>query len=206
MNVIRDTVRKLRSISRYYRLLWNLKISRGDVKLIIGAARTGGQGWFSTDHTFLDLTKEADWARLFTPSSISSVLAEHVWEHLTENDAITAGNICYKYIKKGGVLRIAVPDGFHPKLSYIEQVKPGGIGPGADDHKVLYTYKSLCLLLNEVGFETKLLEYFDENGQFHEVDWNADNGMVLRSKKHDKRNDKGEINYSSIIIDATKLN
>ena len=56
---------------------------------------------------------------------------------------------CYEFLRPGGRLRIAVPDGFHPEPGYIEYVRPGGTGIGADDHKVLYNYQSLRKLLEK---------------------------------------------------------
>jgi len=47
-------------------------------------------------------------------------------------------------------LRVAVPDGFHPNPGYIERVKPGGTGPGAGDHKILYTYRTLSAILSSL--------------------------------------------------------
>jgi hypothetical protein len=39
------------------------------------------------------------------------------------------------------------------------------LGPGADDHKVLYNYKLIHEIFNE-DFEIKYLEYFNEKGEF----------------------------------------
>jgi len=45
---------------------------------------------------------------------LDAILAEHVWEHLTKEEALIAALTCYRYIKNGGYLRVAVPDGPHP--------------------------------------------------------------------------------------------
>ncbi|MFO7736573.1 MAG: hypothetical protein R6W70_10245 [bacterium] len=115
-----------------------------------------------------------------------------------------AGKICFKYLEKGGYLRVAVPDGFHPDEKYIESVKPGGNGRGADSHKVLYNYKSFKRIFKITGFEVKLLEYFDEDGIFHFNDWSPDEGMIKRSKRFDERNGKDNLAYTSIIMDCYK--
>lgn len=97
-----------------------------------------------------------------------------------------------------------MPDGYHNKEEYINYVRPGGSGAGADDHKVLYTYKSLTKIFQDAGFHVKLLEYFDENGKFHFTEWNERDGMIHRSVRFDERNCNDELNYTSIIIDAVK--
>ena len=62
-------------------------------------------------------------------------MAEHVWEHLSEADARAANRLCFRYLKPGGVLRLAVPDGLHPDPGYIDEVRPGGTGAGVDDQE-----------------------------------------------------------------------
>ena len=114
------------------------------------------------------------------------------------NHAAAARN-CLAYLRPGGNLRIAVPDGLFPDPAYIERVKVG-----ADGHQVLYTYDTLDGLLQRAGFRTSLLEYFDEGGVFHENPWSPDLGLVRRSKAHDARNRDGLLTYTSIIIDARK--
>ena len=116
------------------------------------------------------------------------------------------GKICYNYLKLGGYLRLAVPDGFHNKHEYIDYVKPGGHGAGADDHKVLlYNYKSFNSTFKEAGFKVKLLEYFNEERNFQFSAWNTNKGKINRSIRYDKRNNDGNPNYTSIIIDAIKV-
>jgi len=201
--MIKKILGTIRSIYRKLKVIFFVGTDR-ELKLIIGAASTNMPGWLSTDETFLDLTNDNNWSSLFKKSSIDSIFAEHVWEHLTEKQALIATNNSFEYLKSGGVMRIAVPDGFHPSEHYIQEVKPGGTGSGAYDHKVLYTYKELRNLFKSVGFEVRLLEYFDENSELQTVEWSDDNGKVLRSVKNDVRNQNGQVNYSSVIIDAIK--
>jgi len=54
-----------------------------------------------------------------------------------------ANKNAFDFLRIGGTLRIAVPDGCHPDPNYIEHVRPGGTGAGADDHQFLYTYKTI---------------------------------------------------------------
>jgi predicted SAM-dependent methyltransferase/GT2 family glycosyltransferase len=176
------------------------------LKVIVGSASTSQPGWVSTNYPLLDLTDKRTFGTLFRHDQVvERFLAEHVWEHLTEEGAAMAARNCADYLREGGVLRIAVPDGYHPDPDYIAQVKPGGYGPGADDHKVLYNYRSLTRLLQENGFEPNLLEWFDETGVFHAREWSPDDGMIQRSSRYDPRNKAVANRYTSLIIDAVKV-
>ena len=132
------------------------------------------------------------------------IFAEHVWEHLTDEQTRLANDNCYRFLKKGGRLRLAVPDGNHPDQDYIDYVKPKGQGWGADDHKILYDYRLMTSRLEKSGFKVRLLEYWDEDGKFHFNEWSNDYGRVKRSSRNDSRNSGGELKYTSLIIDAVK--
>jgi predicted SAM-dependent methyltransferase len=125
-----------------------------------------------------------------------------VWEHLHSDEAEAANSNCFEFLEPGGRLRIAVPDGFHPNAEYIEQVRPGGTGCGAEDHKVLYDYKLMVKQLEKTGFEVSLLEYWDENGTFHYQEWSPIDGPIARSKNYDPRNQGASLVYTSLIVDA----
>ncbi|WFB35205.1 hypothetical protein P3T73_13650 [Kiritimatiellota bacterium B12222] len=173
-------------------------------QLIIGAAGTRYEGWVATDKETLNLLDQESWMPLLSLESIDALLAEHIWEHLHPQEAITAAMTCYAFLKPGGHLRVAVPDGLQPRAAYIDAVKPGGTGLGAEDHKVLYTYASFRDLFEGVGFEVRLLEYFDEQGHFHCAEWDPAEGMIQRSKRFDARNAEGGLVYTSLILDAVK--
>jgi len=179
------------------------KLQGRNIKLNIGSSIINYRGWISTDIDILDITKDSDWDKFFCADSVDSILAEHVWEHLSSEDSNLGLKNCYKYLKPGGRIRIAVPDGLFPDRDYIKMVKPGGYGNGSDDHKVLYTYKTLGKALEDAGFNIDLLEYFDENGKFNRKEWSSEDGHIRRSFKYDKRNENG-LKYTSIIIDGIK--
>jgi predicted SAM-dependent methyltransferase len=179
-------------------------LSTAHPKIVIGSAGVHDPGWIPTEHTFLDLLRPEDWERFFRSDSIDALLAEHVWEHLTLEEGLVAARICFQYLKPGGYIRVAVPDGFHPSPRYIERVKIAGIGPGADDHKMLYTYKTLKGVFERAGFEVVLYEYFDEAGRFHYRAWDPQGGTIWRSVRFDKRNEGGVLGYTSIVLDARK--
>lgn len=174
-------------------------------RVIIGAGGTSYPGWISTDYPALDLTDERSWARLFNIDQIDALLSEHVMEHLTDYQMAASVVNIYKYLKKGGYIRIAVPDGYHPNTDYIERVRPGGWGLGSDDHKQFFNYQSLSSQLEKAGFTIQLLEWFDERGEFNFREWIEEDGMVLRSSRYDERNIDCPLSYTSLILDAYKI-
>jgi len=174
------------------------------LRVVIGSGGVYEPGWIRTEIDYLNLLQPGDWHRVFAPNSLAAILAEHVWEHLTPEEGLVAAATCREYLRPGGHLRLAVPDGFHPDGGYREWVRPGGSGPGADDHKVLYTHTTLAALLTQAGFEVELLEYFDAHGKFHEAAWDPADGMVHRTRRFDERNRDGQLRYTSLLVDARK--
>lgn len=177
-------------------------LSQKPLKIILGSSGTSQEGWVSSDIQVLDLLHEKEWERYFSNHPVDAFLAEHVWEHLSFDEGKIAAKNCYKYLKPGGYLRIAVPDGFHTDDDYLELVTPGR--KNDNEHKVLYNYRSFSELFEKTGFIVDLLEYFDESGAFHYKEWDTDQGMISRSKRFDRRNAKGQLKCTSIILDAKK--
>lgn len=177
---------------------------RNAQRIIIGAGWATYPGWVSTNREQLDITQKINFALYWKKNSRVAFLAEHVWEHLEPQDALHAASLCYEFLRPGGRLRIAVPDGFHPDHHYIESVCPGDRVKGAEDHKVLYTYITLGSLLKNAGFRVELLEYWDEHHTFHANEWNSDDGHISRSRSNDPRNQEGKDVYTSLIVDGIK--
>jgi len=174
------------------------------LRLVLGAESVFDSGWIPTDIEYLNFLNEKHWKRYFKKNSIDAILAEHVWEHLTTENGLIAAQQCFQYLRPGGYLRVAVPDGYHPDPKYIEWVRPGGVGSFSYDHKVLYNYETFRDLFKRAGFNVNLLEYFDQEGKFHFVEWNPGDGTIHRSRRYDKRNNDGKLQYTSIILDAYK--
>lgn len=202
MNFLVNTYRITRSWVIDKQIMYGA--SRRPLKVILGTGGVSQKGWLPTDICHLNMLSIGDWQRYFRGNSIDVLFAEHVWEHLTEADGITAARNCYAYLKPGGYLRVAVPDAYHPSIEYRDAVKPMGSGLGSDDHKVFFTHVTLTRIFEAAGFKVELLEYFDESGAFHHKEWNADAGFVTRSMRFDERNSDGNLNYTSIILDAWK--
>ncbi|MGG4169440.1 SAM-dependent methyltransferase [Rossellomorea vietnamensis] len=179
-----------------------------EIKVVIGAGEYhNNPGWLHTQEEDLNLLDETTWQNMFEESSISAILAEHVWEHLTYEEGLQAAKICMKYLKPSGYIRCAVPDGNFPDEDYQRIVQIGGPGPAdhpAASHKIVYNYRLLMELFETAGFEVKLLEYFDQRGDFHQSDWDGSDGVIFRSKKFDPRNQGERVAVPSLILDAIK--
>jgi predicted SAM-dependent methyltransferase len=184
-----------------------MAVSHSDIKVVIGAGEfMNNPGWIHTQENELDLLNPDTWNNRFQPNSITAILAEHVWEHLTFEEGIAAAKLCHDYLKPFGYIRCAVPDGYFKNNEYQRIVQIGGPGPKdhpAASHKIVYNYQTLSNMFEAAGFEVRLLEYCDEEGQFHQNDWNEQEGVIFRSKKIDPRNQE-ILSFPSLIVDAIK--
>ncbi len=197
---------KLIPLIRIWKYLsWNYYLNTNDsINLIVGAGPFKFKGWFSTDIATLDVTNENHFKKYFKDKKINKILAEHVLEHLTNEDLELLVTHLYKYSADDINIRIAVPDGFHKDENYIRIVKPSGTGIGADDHKHLFNYKTLSSLFEKQGFVSYLKEYWDEEAEFRTIYFNDDFGMIRRSFINDDRNKDKIPRYTSLIVDFKK--
>ncbi|WJH36623.1 methyltransferase domain-containing protein [Paenibacillus sp. CC-CFT747] len=177
------------------------------VKIIVGASSQDYPGWIPTQEEDLNLLNRSDWEESFGSRRIDVILSEHVWEHLTYDEGMEAARICFDYLKPGGYIRCAVPDGNFPNEWYQNMVKVGGPGPAdhpAASHKIVHTYRTLTRMFEEAGFKVRLLEYCDDSGAFHREEWDPQDGFIYRSYRFDHRNKDGELGFVSLIVDAVK--
>lgn len=177
------------------------------MKMIVGASSQSYPGWISTQEDELNLLNGSNWDKLFANKKIDAILAEHVWEHLSFQEGVEAAGNCYDFLKPGGYIRCAVPDGFFRNEGYQNLVQVGGPGPKdhpAASHKIVHNYKTLTKMFEKAGFHVQLLEYCDEKGSFHFHEWNPERGMIYRSCRFDHRNKDGELGFVSLIVDAFK--
>jgi len=179
----------------------NLIVGAGTGRHFIGLKENHQDGWLLTDQSSLDALNAADWVSVFSKLKIRRIMAEHVVEHWSTEEFRHFLSIIAPFLAPNANLRIAVPDGFHPDPNYIADVRPGGSGPGSDDHEVLYTYQTMTKLLDEAGWPYDLLEYFDERGEFHNKGWDPVDGFIQRSEHHDPRNSDQALSYTSLIFD-----
>jgi predicted SAM-dependent methyltransferase len=179
----------------------NQRSQQQPIRLVVGSFNTQFDGWISTDIPYLDAVNAAHWKYLFPPASIDRILAEHVFEHLTVEQLETFLRLARPYLAPHAQIRLAVPDGYHPSPDYIAYVRPGGTGSGAEDHKVLYNCDLMTQAVENAHCEYRLVEYFDRQGNFHQVEWSPEDGMVMRSADHDRRNAVKPLSFTSLIVD-----
>lgn len=177
------------------------------IKINIGSGADGNldeyKDWICVDKDILDITNENDWLKILVGKKADSILAEHVWEHLSEKDTLLANQNCYTFLKVGGTLRIAVPDGLHKSENYINYVKPNGSGAGSDDHKILYNYESLSNSLQKLNFKVTLIEYWTKEGTHISQNIDPKLGPIKRTSQKNVKFEENEI-YTSLIVDAVK--
>ena len=209
--MIKNILYKLYKVFLYnYRYL-NLKLAiykKKNLKIILGAATTSQDGWYSTNEQWFDIRNSSNWKQLFKKeNTISNLLSEHVFEHLTYTELDKTLKYSNLYLQKGGKLRIAVPDGYNPNYEYIQNVKTEGIGADAQDHKQLLNYDILEKLLIKNNFECFLLEGYKNNKLIIET-FNDYDGYIIRTRKRNNTSIDSKWQFvdanTSLIIDAIK--
>lgn len=176
-------------------------------RVIVGASSQDYPGWHRTQRDELDLTRTEDWRALAPPGSLDAILMEHVWEHLTPDEATVAARNCFAALAPGGHVRCAVPDGLFPDADYQRTVRVGGPGPAdhpAATHHLLYDWRTLPPVFTAAGFDVRLLEWWDDTAAFHAEPWDERDGFIYRSARFDHRNRAGRLGFTSLIVDAVR--
>ena len=101
----------------------------------------------------------------FNDESISEIYLCHVLEHFSFNDSNVLIKKLYKKLKKGGLIRISVPDfsklqEIYEKSKNLDQIKyaiMGGQNYENDFHKSIYDFKILSELLNKANFKDAIV-------------------------------------------------
>ena len=194
---------------RFFKLKLAIYLKK-DIKIIIGAALTSQEGWYSTNEGWFDVSNSKHWNRLFNKNTtLSNVMSEHVFEHLTEQEMETSISLIHKYLKKNGILRIAVPDGNNPDPEYRLNTGINGIGPDAVDHKQFITYEFIKYHLEKIGFECEIKEGYLANGQLIINNIEDNLGYIMRSRSNSSNNITKRWLFNdastSLIVDAIKL-
>merc|ERR1712025_303009 len=143
----------------------------------------------------------------FMVCGADAIFSEHVWEHLTPMQALAAAASAFPWLKPGGRWRIAVPDAFFRHDAY-QLYSRAGVFNVVQPHSIVWSKDSLSELLQYVGFEVKLLEYYSLNGNFFSEEYDeAEYGKVKRTHKNDRRNHGNKDPpgaMTSLVVDAIK--
>ena len=199
-SIVRTLYGRLSGVSRLSAIRAQVR-THHPLKVILGAGQVTVGGWIATDADILDVTSSRAWRKLFLPNSIDRLMTEHMLEHLSDAECTLALTECFRYLKEGGFLRIAVPDGYRKDSEYVKEVSPP-----KDGHKLLFTVDDLVARLERAGFEATPLEYFDVSEQFHSHPWDEADGLIRRSLRYDTQEPfkRGALYYTSLIVDARK--
>ena len=166
-------------------------------------AGVGLRGWASIEgERQLNLADGCAWARVFAgvEGTVAALFAEHVMEHMTPITVLHAAAAAFTVLRPGGRLRIAVPDGYHPRSD--NRLGTNAIS-GSAPHRIMWTHETLSETLRRAGFEAVAQAYYSVNGSWHEHAWwerESEFGSVRRSSRHDKRFIVG----GSLIVDGIK--
>ena len=121
----------------------------------------------------------------FEDDSVACVYAGEVWEHFERPDSEKLTRECYRVLKRGGVLRVCVPDDPQYFRRYLECLdaelaKPRSERSDAELHRMIQLYwNNICTRPKVLGFmghthkwswdEVQLVSMFEAVG-FSEVD------------------------------------
>ncbi len=72
-----------------------LKSKDNEIRVVIGAGEfNNNPGWIHTQENELNLIDQSTWSKRFNYNSVTAILAEHIWEHLTYEEGIEGAKIC----------------------------------------------------------------------------------------------------------------
>ena len=181
-----------------------------EIKLSLGSGNIDfGEEWTHIDTTPYPHVKYPDITNLsqFRDDSVDLIYASHVLEYFEREEVIDVLKEWFRVLKKGGVIRLAVPDFRIISMLYLEEDVPlfhflgplyGKMESGDKTiyHKTCYDYYSLGDLLKFIGF-SRIKQY----------DWRLVN-------PHDKIDDQSQAYYPhmdkekgiliSLNVEATK--
>lgn len=122
-----------------------------------------------------DLSKGLD----YPDEAVDKIYSSHMLEHMQKENAERLLKECHRILKKGGIMRLVVPDLVFHCRRYLDRVAVSGAGRGPHDeflfnvygayldkrrkganHSYMYDWPTLQTLLSEVGFERVIRQEF----------------------------------------------
>lgn len=150
------------------------------MKLHVGCGAKYLEGWTNLDivnDNKIDIMDDASLLLSIEDESCDIIYASHILEHFGRHEWRDVLSVWQSKLKKGGVLRLAVPN-FEKVVEYYSKTKDinaimgltiGGQRNAFDFHKIIFDEQSLSDALLEVGFSD--IRYWDWQDTDHaEVD------------------------------------
>ena len=185
---VKKPIRQLIKTVKYTRRKYAIRTPIANdqtIKIIVGAAETFQDGWYSTNEQWLDITKQQDWENTFKA-------LKHIYNHMIP----------------GGRIRIAVPDGNNPDPIYLKHVGINGIGDDAADHKQLLTVETLKKLIKTAGFKPQHIEGYTKTGKLIQKQYATTDGFIYRSRANNSAEGEARWDFpdanTSLIVDGIK--
>lgn len=147
------------------------------MKLNLGGGTATIDGFASVDltnATYLHDLSRRPWP--FTAGSCDALLASHILEHFDKAEGRLFLRECYRILRPGGILALAVPDmdtfitarltgNYAPLGGYswidLNDLMGGGIyeANAAQRHRYMYSFESLAWALTAEGFEPEAVPF-----------------------------------------------
>ena len=130
----------------------------------LGCGKRYIENWINIDIASEDLrviNDDVSVLNSISDESVSEIYASHVLEHFGRHQVEKVLEVWFRKLKRGGILRIAVPDFEAVCKRYMEKkdireligFTSGGQRSEYDYHKIIFDFYSLKNLLEKVGFE-----------------------------------------------------
>jgi predicted SAM-dependent methyltransferase len=175
-------------------------MTQDGIKINIGCGVSGLEGWQNLDNSLTiilsriplvnRLLKVPSWPRdvrrydvrkslPFETATAQYIYSSHTFEHFTHAESLNVAKECFRVLKQGGVIRIAVPDLGLLVRDYIEDTSPMAshtllsrlslthslrdvVHPGSN-HSQMFDRGSLVHLLQGAGFASPSSRRFRES-------------------------------------------
>jgi SAM-dependent methyltransferase len=167
----------------------------------IGCGLDAPEGWYNIDNSptilmsrvpgLQKLLRTPPWPRNvhrhnvlkglpFADASVDFIYSSHTFEHFTYAQSLSVAKECFRVLKRGGILRIAVPDLGRIVQEYLADSTPTASHKFVDrlllhhtwqdllhsgsHHSQMFDRKSLAALFREAGFADPQVCDFGESG------------------------------------------
>jgi SAM-dependent methyltransferase len=172
---------------------WSKVVKNSPLYLNLGGAGDCHPKPHYENYIAVDLNGDAEWSvkhDLSQPfplpdSSVDRILSEHFFEHMAEVDVAALLKECYRVLKPGGFLRIAVPDYMNPRKRKYLKAKHD---PDHTNHLSFPTYESLSSQVSGSPFEGYQFYHYWHGDNFVRKPIDYSVGYLKRTPDHDRRN------------------